>query len=514
MESEANPFLAFFYEGDRGSMELTKRWNRILIGILWLGCLVAPALAQINVTANFAFLTGITSTSTSFGINADVTDWAIVSTPGNQTFKREMARIAPRFLRIWGGQYCDAAQYEGCWISNMGAPNETWDAAAIKKTFQGYPTYGPHVIVTIGSYPAYMQDPNTSKLLPAYYAAFASYCAELVRIINKENPGGLHVDMFEVLNEMEGAYMNSGDGKTLGRIVSLAALAMKAVDSTIQVAGNAFSYAGYPETDNYLLAVKAAGNPLDFISWHEYCVETPYFSTASIWQNGNEGKPSPLVTLMAGYLQQDLGHLIPMYVDEYSMNGSAWNPLDNRVHTAAETVYDALMLVSYLRAGATGTARWDGSDDLYGMMGEQDENFAYFPSAYLVTVLNHDFIGSEVATTTSNSARVVPFAVIPTAPRTTASSTLIGSILLIHSVVRKSEKVTLDVSNLPRVPESVVITTITNSGESVATQPYSSNITVALPGTSVVEVAFIRPCFRLDCRHSPGIDDGSGDPHH
>jgi hypothetical protein len=74
--------------------------------------------------------------------------------------------------------------------------------------------------------------------------------------------------------------------------------------------------------------------------------------------------------------------------------------------------------------------------------------------------------------------------------------------------------VTLDVSNLPRVPESVVITTITNSGESVATQPYSSNITLALPGTSVVEVAFIRPCFRLDCRHSPGIDDGSGDPHH
>jgi xylan 1,4-beta-xylosidase len=460
---------------------------------LSLGCLVAPALAQIDVTANFGSLTGITSTSTSFGINANVTDWAIVSTPGNPTFKGEMARIAPQFLRVWGGQYCDAAQYEGCWISNLGKPNETWDAAAIKKTFQGYPTYGPHVIVAIGSYPAYMQDPKTGKLLPAYYAAFANYCAQLVRIINIENPGGLHVDMFEVLNEMEGSYMNSGDGTTLGRIVSLAAIAMKAVDPTIKLAGNAFSYAGYPETDNYLLAVKAEGSPLDFISWHEYCVESPNFSTPSIWANGNKGQPSPLVTLMAGYLQQDLGHLIPMYVDEYSMNGSAWNPPDPRVHTSAETVYDALMLVSYLRAGATGTARWDGSDDLYGMMAWLDENFAYFPSAYLVTALNHDFIGSEVAVTTSNDEEVVPFAVMPKAP-----SNLIGSLLLIHSVVSKSNTVSLAVSNLPQVPHIAVIKTITDSGESVTAQPYRSNFSLTLPGTSVVEVTFLAEFFQAD----------------
>ena len=464
-------------------MELTKRSNQVLIRIVSLACLVVPAFAQIDVTANFASLTGIASTSTSFGINANVTDWNIVSTPGNPTFKGEMASIAPQFLRVWGGQSCDAAQYKGCWISNMGTPNETWDAAAIKKTFQGYPTYGPHVIVTIGSYPAYMQNPKSGQLLPAYYTAFANYCAELVKIINKENPGGLHVDMFEVLNEMEGSYMNSGDGTKLGQLVSLAAIAMKAVDPTIQVAGNAFSYAGYPETDNYLLAIKAAGNPLDFISWHEYCVESPNFSTRSIWENGNEGRPSPLVTLMKGYLQQDLGHLIPMYVDEYSMNGSAWNPLDHRVHTAAETVYDALMLLSYLHGGATGTARWDGSDNLYGMMEGQDKSFAYYPSAYLVTALNHDFIGKEVATTSSNSLKVVPFAVIPSGP-----DTPIGSVLLIHWVVKDSDGVTLDLSNLSKMPESIVIKTITDSGETVTTQPYSSNISLTLPGTSVTEV--------------------------
>jgi xylan 1,4-beta-xylosidase len=466
-------------------MELTMRWNRILIVTCLLVCLFAPALAQVNVTANFGSLTGIASTSTSFGINANVTSWDIVSTPGNPTFKSEMASIAPQFLRVWGGQYCDASQYQGCWISNLGMPDETWDAAAIKKTFQGYPTYGPHVIVTIGSYPAYMQDPKTGKLLPAYYTAFANYCAELVKIINKENPGGLHVDMFEVLNEMEGSYMNSGDGTRLGQIVSQAAIAMKSVDPTIQVAGDAFAYAGYPEIDEYLLAVKAAGNPLDFISWHEYCVESPNFPTASIWANGSQGNPSPLVMLMAGYLQQDLGHLIPMYVDEYAMNGSAWNPPDPRVHTAAETVYDALMLVSYLHAGATGTARWDGSDDLYGMMAWLDQNFAYYPSAYLLTALNHDFIGSEVASTTSNGIEVVHFAVIPNPP-----STLIGSVLLIHSVVTKSNTVTLAVSNLPKTPNIVVIKTITNSGEAVTTQAYSANISIAVPGTSVTEVTF------------------------
>jgi hypothetical protein len=91
---------------------------------------------------------------------------------------------------------------------------------------------------------------------------------------------GLHVDMFEVLNEMEGSYMNSGDGTALGQLVSQAAIAMKAVDPTIQVAGNAFSYAGYPETDDYLLAVKAAGNPLGFYLLARVLRGEPQFSDA------------------------------------------------------------------------------------------------------------------------------------------------------------------------------------------------------------------------------------------
>jgi len=55
-------------------MELTKRSNQVLIRIVSLACLVVPAFAQIDVTANFASLTGIASTSTSFGINANETD--------------------------------------------------------------------------------------------------------------------------------------------------------------------------------------------------------------------------------------------------------------------------------------------------------------------------------------------------------------------------------------------------------------------------------------------------------
>jgi hypothetical protein len=141
------------------------------------------------------------------------------------------------------------------------------------------------------------------------------------------------------------------------------------------------------------------------------------------------------------------------------------------------------MLLSYLHGGATGTARWDGSDNLYGMMGGQGKNFAYYPSAYLVTALNHDFIGKEVATTSSNSLKVVPFAVIPSGP-----DTPIGSVLLIHWVVKDSDGVTLDLSNLSKMPESIVIKTITDSGETVTTQPYSSNISLTLPGTSVTEV--------------------------
>jgi hypothetical protein len=56
--------------------------------------------------------------------------------------------------------------------------------------------------------------------------------------------------------------------------------------------------------------------------------------------------------------------------------------------------------------------------------------------------------------------------------------------------VSESDTVTLDVSNLPKTPESIVIKTIADSGESVTTQTYSSNIRITLPGTSVTEVTF------------------------
>ena len=98
-------------------------------------------------------------------------------------------------------------------------------------------------MVTIGSWPGYMADPATGALPPAHYADFAKYCADFVRIINKLNSKGHHLDLFELLNEREGSYSDTGDGLLLGQIVAQAARAMKAVDPSIKVRGHAYSWA-------------------------------------------------------------------------------------------------------------------------------------------------------------------------------------------------------------------------------------------------------------------------------
>jgi O-glycosyl hydrolase len=49
-------------------------------------------------------------------------------------------------------------------------------------------------MLEIGGWPAWMNEPGSNpekpRLDPSHYGDFAKYCADLVRIVNKDNPGG------------------------------------------------------------------------------------------------------------------------------------------------------------------------------------------------------------------------------------------------------------------------------------------------------------------------------------
>lgn len=371
--------------------------NCAVLGVVALCGVTLPASAQdIGVMVNWSSPTGISSTATSFGLNAQRTDPKIVGLPGNPIYKEHLGDIGAQYIRVWGGQWQDATVPDG-WLYHMGKPDERWDREKIKNTFKKYAPYGPeHIMVEIGSWPDYMADPTTGKLEPTHYADFASFCANLVRIINRDNPGGRHVDMFEVLNEREGFYQNPGDGRTMGQIVAKAAMAMKAVDPTIKVGGPAYSWAVQAETWNF---IQAAGKSIDFISWHEYATgpdqNGDVAPTSVVWASGHEGHADPSAQTIRSYIHDGPNPALQMYVDEYAINWMCWQPFDNRCSNATEAVYDGLKVVSYLRGGAAGSAKWNESDDTYGVMSGPDGGFAFRPAAYLFRVLNHHFIGRE-----------------------------------------------------------------------------------------------------------------------
>jgi hypothetical protein len=67
-------------------------------------CIVLANHSQtLQVTANWGSPTGITTTDTSYGINADRTDPRIVGYPGNAAYNSQLSRLGVQYLRIWGG---------------------------------------------------------------------------------------------------------------------------------------------------------------------------------------------------------------------------------------------------------------------------------------------------------------------------------------------------------------------------------------------------------------------------
>jgi xylan 1,4-beta-xylosidase len=159
-------------------------------------CIVLANHSQtLQVTANWGSPTGITTTDTSYGINADRTDPRIVGYPGNAAYNSQLSRLGVQYLRIWGGGQGADSNRPGGWRFHEKLADEGWDVKNIKDTLRNYAPYGPkHIMLEIGGWPAWMNEPGSNpekpRLDPSHYGDFAKYCADLVRIVNKDNPGG------------------------------------------------------------------------------------------------------------------------------------------------------------------------------------------------------------------------------------------------------------------------------------------------------------------------------------
>lgn len=269
------------------------------------------------------------------------------------------------------------------WITNG-----TWDAAKVKSSVGNLVRDGFTVCINI-------PDGVSAQNKVSNPQGFASFCADLVRIVNVD--GGLGVSWWEVPNERDGSL----GGTALANVFNTACRAMKAVDPSIKVGGPAYQYPHKTADINAFVDLTVSN--LDFLSFHCYAGGGG-MSDEAVWDAaGAEG----YCRAMSSYLQQKSpGRHIPLWYDEFNV-GWSWDLAQSQQNGICGAIYDALTCCDALDAGADVLCAWNEKDGSYGKM---DGGNALRPAAHVFHMFNSYAYGSRVTTTSTASASVVPFA--------------------------------------------------------------------------------------------------------
>ncbi len=240
-------------------------------------------------------------------------------------------------------------------------------------------------------------DGLTSSNQVTNIAGFASFCADLVRIVNVDNHLG--VKYWELPNERDGTL----NGKQEAAVFNAAATAMKNVDNTIKTGGPAVSRPNY--SDQIKTFVDSTLSNLDFLSFHCYgggggmTDEAVWNAAGATWYS----------QYMSDYLKQKSpNRRIPVFYDEFNVAWS-WNLAQAQQNGICGAIYDALSmcLSSDAGPGSMVFAAWNEMDGSYGKM---DNSYTLRPAAHVYHIFNTFVYGDRIATNSGKDSVIVPFA--------------------------------------------------------------------------------------------------------
>lgn len=388
----------------------------LLVGMTLLAFCGGATASSVAVTADFSHPTGMTAGPYSYSLNAqDAFDPSIAGTPGDPFYKANVASMAAGMLRYSHAdemadssavqQFGDLTFSRG-WVKDAALPDCDWDETKIQNALNGSYTYGPERMIDIVNWPVCMAD-STGSLDPTKYAAYASFCAELVHILNIDLK--LHIRYFEVFNELDdnGGLYRGRMGIAAG-IYNQAAAAMKAVDPTIKVGGPAFRQA-YPTQDFDDFFAGAAAN-LDFVTFHAYAYCRAHKQAKTLAYLYDQA--AAIGAKSAPWVENDFaGHSSghpEFYLDEFNMNCDG---PDERMTDIDGAVFDALTMINAVNVGTSGISAWNEADDRYGKIAGGTP-YDRFPSSYLYQAFNDYMMGPVYQSTPGGNDRaIVPFAV-------------------------------------------------------------------------------------------------------
>ncbi|MEM6823314.1 MAG: hypothetical protein AAF558_15405 [Verrucomicrobiota bacterium] len=348
--------------------------------------------------------TGTTISPRLFGLNSfKGFETASAARPG---YQKAMTYMNPGFIRYhYAGMTNDSKKDKGGWVDYA---NQRWDEEKIVKALSTWRSPTAENMICISGWPKYMDEDNDGFLDKSQYEAFATFCAELVRIINVTH--GFKIPYFEITNEKDGRYWvdatrkgKKDDVDELAKIYNLCAEAMKQVDPSIKTGGPA---AMRSDMLNPLrrFAEKTKDN-LDFFSVHAYASGNLKESDTNIYRKAKSiSNAGSRVARMIKEISPE--RPIEVHLNEYNISWT-WETREPRMINYKGAVFDALCFIHFTESGITVTNAWNDVDGVYGKM---SGDLQLRPAAHVFHLVNNHFVGKALKIDAPKTAELELFA--------------------------------------------------------------------------------------------------------
>ena len=337
----------------------------------------------------------------------------------NSAYHKNLVYMSPGVIRYHNlGMLDDSKTADGL----INTAQRTWDTDKIKSaltaSFKSFGLKQPQRMINIPTWPTWMDANNDGFLDSNQFDNYAKLCADLVKIVNKDN--NWNVKYWEVTNEKDDKYftpfhtyagwgdlIDSSKPDHLNELITIynkVAVAMKQVDPNIKIGGPALARTDLKPF--YVPFIKGVVSKLDFFTYHFYATGSASTSDTEVYNIANY-IADYTKSIVQALNDASPNRYIPAMLDEYNISWT-WETYDPRMRNNKGAVFDALTIVKAIENGANATLAWNEKDDIYGKTSNQDQ---LRPSAHFFHLLNKLMVGYRVTTTTSNDNAVVPFAV-------------------------------------------------------------------------------------------------------
>jgi len=218
----------------------------------------------------------------------------------------------------------------------------------------------------------YIPRDANGRLMVEEFDRYAEACAKLVQRYSL--PGRMKVKYWEPFNEVDhpdtiAIYKKNGQDYTVVMdLFRRCAKRMKAVNPDIQVGGPSLCDASEQNVRCFMTQEKGSA---DFLSWHDYPTGSASTSDAEILRAVTCGpnRYVPAIRRIEAVLAEQKRTNFPLFMDEFHINWSAWDPADARTASQLTAVFTASVLANLSTTAVTSVMIHDLLSRHYGLLG-------------------------------------------------------------------------------------------------------------------------------------------------